>query len=557
MSMHQAFRRQAVPQQSAMQVSAMTIPAPSRGLIESENLAFMQPGGSVLQDNWIPTMRGVKLRGGCVRWCVLPETTPVISAFSYMSGNIQYMYAGNANKLYDVTASTPVQIKAGQTSGNYCAAQMASAGGDFMVVCNETGDDPLLFDGTTWTTMNGGQITGPPGTTVVAGHNLTYVWKYRNRLFFIEGGSMNAWYLDIDAHQGALQLIPLSGAAARGGKLLFGATWSLDAGDGIDQKCVFATDQGELLIFTGTNPADVANWRQEGRYYASAPLGMNAHLAVGGDLLLMTVDGIIPISSAITKDSAQLELAAVTINIKNTWRTEVAAKRQWSWTMAKWDEYGGIFVTWPGGAPGHRYCGAANVATGAWARCLGWDATCFIRMRGDMFFGTQDGIVMQADRTGYDDGKPYVATLVSGWGVLQSRLAMSTWHQARASFASGAGEPFQPQLFACTDYQIDVPLPPPAGPDPGVADVWDQGLWAPDMGGPPPPVPTAPERIQYAQWDQPSIGVPPVRNTLWVSIGATGYVHALGVQVTVAQQAKPNVELIAVDAIFGAMGTSV
>ena len=41
--------------------------------------------------------------------------------------------------------------------------------------------------------------------------------------------------------------IPLSGAATKGGKLLFCATWSIDAGDGIDDKLVFCTDLGELI----------------------------------------------------------------------------------------------------------------------------------------------------------------------------------------------------------------------------------------------------------------------------------------------------------------------
>jgi hypothetical protein len=318
---------------------------------------------------------------------------------------------------------------------------------------------------------------------------------------------------------------------------LFGATWSVDAGDGIDDKCVFATDLGELLIFTGSNPADAANWRQEGRYQVAAPMGMNAHANIGGDLMIETTDGIVPISAAITKDTTQLELAAITLNIKNTWRNEVNAKRAWPWTMKRWDEYGAMFVTWPGGLPG--YCGMVNIATGAWARFVGWDATCFVRMREDLFFGTQNGIIMQADRTGQDDGVPYVATLVGGWGALGQRLQMTTWHQARASFLSGNGEPFLPQLSACTDYSVSLPTPPPAGNDPGVPDVWDQGKW------------------DHARWDQRAPGTPPIRNTLWVSIGATGYTHAPIVQVTVGQQAKPQVELIAIDAIHTPMGTNV
>jgi hypothetical protein len=539
MSQHQAFRRQPVPQQIAQQLQAITLPAPTRGIILNENETYMQPGGALICDNWMPTMKGVKLRGGCVRYCTLPETTPIISGFEFASGNNQRMFAANASKLYDVTSPTPTLVKAGQLSGNYCASQMANASGDHMLVVNDAGDYPLHFDGTNWTTFNAGQITGPAGTSVVAGHNLTYVWKYRGRFYFIEGGTMNAYYLGIDAFQGALSLIPLAGAATHGGKLLFGASWSVDAGDGIDDKCVFVTDLGELLIFTGSNPADASNWSQEGRYEVSAPMGMNAHIGVGGDLLIMTVDGIVPTSGAITKDRTELELAAITRTIKPMWRDEVNAKRASPWTIKKWDEYGGIFVTWPGGNVGNQYCAVVNSATGAWARFLGWDATCFMRMRGDLFFGTQNGIVMQADRTGYDDGKPYVATLVGGWEMFQSPPNTITWRQARASFSASNAEPFQPQLSATADYIITLPPPPPAGPDPGLGDVWDEGLW------------------DVMKWDQSAPAKPVVRNTGWVSIGVTGYSHAPVVQVTVGQQANPNVELISISAVYDRLGVNV
>ena len=179
---------------------------------------------------------------------------------------------------------------------------------------------------------------------------------------------MNAWYLPTQRRPAALlRLIPLSGAATKGGKLLFGATWSIDAGDGIDDKCVFCTDQGELLIFTGSDPSDATNWRQEGRYTTSPPMGMNAHMAVGGDVLIATVDGIIPISAAITKDTAQLELAAITRAIKPMWRNEVAAKRALPWTMC---EMGRVWRHVRDLARRHARQSATarvvNIATGAW-----------------------------------------------------------------------------------------------------------------------------------------------------------------------------------------------
>jgi hypothetical protein len=607
MSIHEAFRRKAMPPQAAQTLETTTLPAPTRGITLDQNEAFMQPGSALVCDNWKPTLKGVSLRGGHVLWtdlhaldapawvtahaytigntaydsagrtfwnCAVNHTSaatgsfaadrlahptywtanvtiirkPIISGFQYVSGAIAKIFCAQQAKVFDVTTTTPVLVASGRNSGNCCASQLANQGGDWLLVTNDAGDPILRYDGVSWETLISGyvptggkpsMITGPAGTPVVNGQNLTQVCKYRNRFFFVGLNTMSAWYLPLNAAGGVLAEIPLSGAATKGGKLLFCATWSIDAGDGIDDKIVFMTDQGEILVFTGSNPADAANWRQEGRYTMSPPLGMNAWLGIGGDLLVATVDGILPTSGAITKDRAELELAAITRSIKPMWRDEVIAKRAYPWTMCKWDEYGGIFVAMPGAPSGSERCLVVNAATGAWARFTGWDVQCCMRLRGDMFFGTQKGFVMQADRTGYDDGKPYVATLVGGWEVFQSPSQTITWRQARASFTARQGEPFQPQLAATTDYVVNIPTPPIAGPDPGVLDLWDQGLW------------------DVAHWDAAAPMSPVVRNTGWVSIGMTGFSHAPIVQVMVAQTALPLVDLINIAATFERAGINV
>jgi hypothetical protein len=600
MSQHQAFRRAAVPAQIAQKLETVTIPAPTRGIIQNENEAYMQPGGAVICDNWKPTMKGVSLRGGCILRAQLPETTPVLSAFEYASGDTRKMFFANATKVYDATDTVPVAIATGRTSGNYVASQMSNQGGDWMLALNDAGDAPLRFNGSTWTSMatttpanwvishayaagdrardddDGSRwvcavahtspatgtfsadraatpgrwtienspdgavwIIGPADTPVENGLNLTYVCKYRNRWFFVEKDSMNAWYLPLNAIGGQLSLIPLSGAASKGGKLIFCANWSIDAGDGTDDKIVFMTDLGEILVFTGGDPSNPAAWRQEGRYDMSPPMGMNAHVAIGGDLLVATVDGILPVSGAITKGKVELELAAVTRTIKNLWRSQVNEKRSQHWSFCKWDEYGAMFTTFPGGVPGKYWCLVTNLATGAHGRFVGWDVMCMARLYEDMFFGTQTGQIMQADRTGYDNGKPYLATLVGSWEVFQSPSQTVTWRQSRATFSAKVGEPFQPQIYATVDYIISLPPPPQAGYDTSALDLWDSGLW------------------DDAIWDAGVAPVQVIRNTGWVSIGLTGYSHAPVVQVTVAQQLKPEVDLINIAATFERDGVNV
>ena len=84
---------------------------------------------------------------------------------------------------------------------------------------------------------------------------------------------------------------------------------------------------------------------------------------------------------------------------------------------------------------------------------------------------------MQADRTGYDDGLPYTATLVGGWETFQSGAGAGDLAPGPRRSSSRFGEPFQPQLAATVDYVVTIPPPPPTGADPGVLDVWDEGLW--------------------------------------------------------------------------------
>ena len=799
MSQHAAFRRQPV-QQGAMQHTPYTIPAPVKGVVEIENWAYTAPGTALVLDNWFPTQRGIKLRGGTERWCQLPAKTnplvnpgnsftifltadeegwagynlrqiakppainksgpafriqlqgaaagegtsieevfaghcdadgnftsppvrvtfdsqtsfnipalgfrysdpitypvvagqhfavsfyfsvadpshaivrknttggltngraaywpgsnetdrldvplsdpetdyyensvlvwtaldvyepgfvdpplvePILSGIEYVSGNVHKMWVATPTRLFDVSFPDYSILEFNNLSnGHFGFAQLANQGGDWLLAVNDAGEPVKRFDGTSWVIVypgvvsswanstsyavnafakdtdatiwkclvahtspatgtfasyrtanpghwtsqaadGAGWITGPPGVPgIEVGAGLTYVWKYRNRLFFIQGGTMDAWYLPLNAVGGMLQMIPLSGAAKRGGSLLFGCSWSVDAGDGIDDKCCFFTDQGEVLIFTGNDPSSATAWRQEGRYDISRPLGKNGHCQLGGDVLVATVDGIVPLTACLQKDVAQLSLSAVSRNFERTWMAELRRKDAYPWSLIKWDEGDALYVNFPGGTKGKPdtlTVGVSNLHTGAWCRYTNHDAMCFVRYRGGLFFGTQDGKVMQCDSTGMDDGRwdvstgkfegqSYVCTMVGGWEMFKVPPNTVTWFQARAAFFARAREPFEPQLAACTDYEFRIPPAPDAGPDPGIADVWDQGLW------------------DVMLWDAAPLPPAPVKNTMWVSIGETGFSHAPICQVTVGQQARPEVELLSISATFLRMGVNV
>ena len=48
----------------------------------------------MILDNWFPTQKGLRLRGGTERWVVLPDPVePVRTGFEYISGAVQRMFA--------------------------------------------------------------------------------------------------------------------------------------------------------------------------------------------------------------------------------------------------------------------------------------------------------------------------------------------------------------------------------------------------------------------------------------------------------------------------------
>jgi hypothetical protein len=540
-------------------------------------------------DNWFATEKSLRIRGGSKTWSALPETTDVQSLFNYVTGSARKLFAANVGKLYEVTAATPALIS-GVTiaDGKFSTVQFANASGYWLLACNDSGNYVLRYDGTSWVQLTSsftpaagmpGQITGPPGMvpgapgTAVAALGLTQVWKYRRRLFFIQGGSMNAWYLDLDSVAGLLNPIPLSGSFTKGGALLFGCAWSVSAGDGIDDKCVFVTTEGEIAVFTGTNPSDPNNWRQQGRYQMSRPMGKNAWLNIGGDVLIITVDGIVPISQVLVKDIAALEFSAITQAIHPLWMDEVIAKNTRPWSMCKWDEFsnlGALFVTTPGGLPGDWRCFVANTVTGAWSRFLGWDALQFCTLSGNMFFGTQDGRIVQADILGKDystaraatpaaevSDRSYSCTYVGGWEVFGAPPFLFTLRQARVSFNSRTPEPFIPQVNACINYIVDVPPAPVAAQYDGAAEVWDEGPWGQGTSPHAPEPPNEPNEAGKARWDQPANTNFPTRTTMWVSIGETGWSHAPIVQVSLSQDPKPDIEMLGVSMLAEKGGVAV
>jgi len=201
--MRSAYRRVPVPQRQNYRDK--TLPAPIMGLVLNENLASAKPGGARLLYNWRPTTSGIQMRGGSRLHATL-DAAAVGAVMVYDSGSTRKLFAATPTFIYEVLAPADPEVApsadiSGQTSGAWSSALMTTTGGTFLV-CVNGADSMQQYNGTTWTTITG---VSSPAITGVTTSVLSHVWTYRNRLFFVDAGTMDAWYLPVDAIAGAVR----------------------------------------------------------------------------------------------------------------------------------------------------------------------------------------------------------------------------------------------------------------------------------------------------------------------------------------------------------------
>lgn len=399
-----------------------------------------------------------------------------------------------------------------------------------------------FVDGEALTSSLGGATTADGADASYSSIKITGVdtssfsqaWSFANRLFFVEKDTMKSWYLPVDSIGGAASTFSLAGVFRKGGSLLFGATWSLDAGDGLDDKCVFVSTEGEVAVYQGTNPGDANNWAKVGVYNIGKPLGLKGHIQAGGDLLIATDAGLVSLTQAITKDVGALSATGITRPIFPAWGASVQEIGSVHWELLKWTEKSMLVVSQP--RPSTAYeptCLVANMETGGWGKYLNWDTRCLALFEGRGFFGALDGNVYEMERGGSDNGLPYTCVYVGQFDHLKKPGVHKSAMQARAVFAASGA--FGYQLSVSTDYNVELPAAPNAAAD-YVVSTWDSGLW------------------DTAIWDGTSKYV---TATQWASLGKTGFVHAPQIQITIGTTVTPDIELISYSMTYAVGGVVV
>jgi len=503
-----------------------SMPAPIGGWVSAQNVAAMAPGTCLKCVNAFPTTTGVRVRGGNIKHATLntdPTVKPVESLMAYVGASVRHMFGAADGDIYPITTVVdpnviPTPDVTGQTSNYYAWQNFATTGGYYMYAVNGT-DDALLYDGTAWTPIDGASTPAITGATT---SSFSHVNVFRNRLYFVEKNSLTVWYLPVDSIGGAASALSLSGIFSDGGSVFFTATWSSESGSSaLSDYLVVVSTQGEFAIFQGSYPGGT-DWSLAGVYELGSPLGINGWFKAGGDIVVLTDRGAIPVSAARFKDPSALSMDAISKDIHPDWAREVSQRRAVPWEAVKWDAKSALFINVPvvsSATPPRPF--VANLQTGKWCEYTAWDTRCMVVHDGQMYFGCNDGTVRTAEVSGYDLDQPYTYQIAMAWDHLGPPGNIKTIRQAKAEFLTTG--PFSFVLSASTDYTQQFPNPPSVMADPNPASLWDTGLW------------------DVALWDSGEVAFR--QTTRWVSIGRTGEIFSMEIQIPIGSANTPNTEL--------------
>lgn len=452
--------------------ASATIPAPVEGWDTREALADMPPKRAVILDNWFPQTDKVSIRPGYASHAT-GLGAAVESLMEYVPRNgTAKLFAAAGSNIYDVTAAGAVGAAAvsGLSNARWQYVNFGTAGGQFLRCVNGV-DTPRIYDGSSWATT---AITGPTAT------NLIWINAHQRRLWVGEKDSLSAWYLPVNTISGAATEFPLYGVAKRGGYIMTMATWTRDAGDGLDDIAVFITSEGEAIVYQGTDPSVAADWSLIGVFFIGKPIGRRCAIKAGGDCILLTDEGAVPLSSILSVDKSQAEKVALTQQINKAFNDYVRDYgTQYGWQPFIYPRRTMLLLNVPISTTA-AYQIAFNTITKAPCRFTGIPAITWSLSGNDAYFGSSDGVVYKFDDSATaDNGSNITTDALQAFNYFGKPGMSKAFKLVRPTFEAD-GTP-QIALELNTDFRVYPPesVPTSLATSGGIWDTaeWDVDIW--------------------------------------------------------------------------------
>ncbi|MEY2667678.1 MAG: Myxococcus phage Mx8 [Pseudomonadota bacterium] len=475
-----------------------TIPAPV-GMNVTDNAGSLPPGDAVEIVNMIRSQFGLRSRSGYREWVTgLGDEVRTLIGFQGSIGTEDRLFACLSDGIYNVTASTGTPAAAEYSfgtadanSGKVIATGFTKLDGTHaLLLCDES-------NGYIWYDENGDVWTKPvagAGAGEIDGadpDDFVFVTIFKKRPWFVQKDSSLAWYLPVDSITGTVEPFDFGPHFRHGGTLVGLWSWTGDAGIGIDDHLVAISSAGDLVVYAGTDPSSAATFGQVGIWYlGQVPAGRRICTDFGGELLILSSLGVIPISRLSTGGGSLVEDSYASRKISPALGQELTDRgTDYGWDLRIHPEDKTLVIVTPdAGTSDDREQWALSTNGQGWAQHLGVPMNCVESWKGKFYFGDVDGRVCIND--GDVDNNQLTGSsnaVAIEWSVLTGFTDLGTPANKSATMAKPLfitdGTVPNYAIEARYDYDLSSIGAVPFSAQPGTLWVWGTAIWGSSIWG--------------------------------------------------------------------------
>jgi hypothetical protein len=432
-----------------------SLPPPVGGLNARDSLADMKPEDAILLDNWFPRATEVEVRSGFSSHATFTGSCETVVVYNGRSSTKLFVCVNTTNDLIiDATSGGAISSAVVGSSGPTVQAITSSrwdyvnyptAGGNYLSMVNAT-DTALEYDGTTWSTAT---LTH---ADLASTDDLFTNAVYAERIWYGEKDSFNTYYLPVRTKSGAMTKLNVGSLFKLGGYLSNIVTVT-DSTDTLTDYIGFVSSEGEVIAYEGTDPSSASTWAMAAHFQIGRPVckGQRAWTKLGADALIVTVDGVVSLRSAIATDRAE-NASSISGKIRRLVNEDVTVHgSRFGWAAVVHPAGQKLIINVPTleSSTSRQY--VMNTETKAWCRFTGWNAFCWAATRDKVYWGGS-GKIVRADY-GMEDGADVsiVAEARQAYSYFGSRGRTKQIHLMRPIIAINGPTEFGVSID--TDYE--------------------------------------------------------------------------------------------------------
>lgn len=372
--------------------TGFSMPAPTGGWNARDSVARMPSSDAIFLDNFFPEPTVVSIRKGNALEATLPAGQLINTILTCAKpAGTTIRAACTDDGVYDISAGGTIANPPAYviTTGKVESVSITVAGVNWLWNCSGVDKSFVYNSGTnTWQVIDNAST---PALTGLASADVTNVGLWKNRIILCEKDSLSFWYLPLNSVGGAASEFDLGAVFRRGGYLVATANWSIDAGDGPDDRFVAISSEGEIAIYQGTDPSSSTTFALVGVYYIGKPIGKRCFTQIAGEVAVLTETGLWPLSKALQSSTIDRK-PALTDKIQNAFNSYYKDFGSvYGWQPILYPAGPAILVNIPlTNLVSYQF--VMNTITGAWCRFTNWNATCFVVSEGNLYFAMNNKV---------------------------------------------------------------------------------------------------------------------------------------------------------------------